>query len=233
MIGNQKSFKDISCSYNSNIHSYNSALAFMSMSGPQHLLGLSYDGHGPLQHKIHGEIFHHLGPVQPLKGTMPSSVNYMCMTITRHVSFAKAWIPSMTLVPWKNYKQCLKSAIHMSMSTCKHIVSCKTHLCWSIGSSWTFAKAPIGSSIIFPLLTTNLLSLSLVTETHWWTCNKFSSSHEEVHSSAWASVILLFGHYTFLSFCQMVSPAGSWTSLMSQEWWILCDMCCCVTTCSL
>jgi hypothetical protein len=53
------------------IRTYNKSLAFTSTGGPQHLDGSSYDGRGPPQYKIHGEIFHRLGPIRPSDGVDP------------------------------------------------------------------------------------------------------------------------------------------------------------------
>ena len=53
------------------IRLYNKALAFTSTGGHQHLVGSSYDSRGPPQYKIHGEIFHRLGPLQPERGVLP------------------------------------------------------------------------------------------------------------------------------------------------------------------
>jgi hypothetical protein len=43
----------------------------MLTGGHDHLLGSSYNGQGPPQYKIHGEVFHCLGPIQPEDGTTP------------------------------------------------------------------------------------------------------------------------------------------------------------------
>ena len=50
---------------------YNSALALTSTSSPQHLLGSSHDSCGPPHYKIHGKIYHPLGPVRPVNSTVP------------------------------------------------------------------------------------------------------------------------------------------------------------------
>ena len=49
---------------------YNSTLAFTSTGGLQHLLVSSYDSHGPPHYKIHSKVYHCLGPLWPVNGTV-------------------------------------------------------------------------------------------------------------------------------------------------------------------
>ena len=50
---------------------YNKAFAFTSTGGSGHLDGLVYDGRGPPCYKIHGELYHRLGPLLPGPGQQP------------------------------------------------------------------------------------------------------------------------------------------------------------------
>ncbi len=51
--------------FHRNICQYNKALAFTSTGGSGHLVGSSYNGCGPPQYKIQGEIHHQIGPILP------------------------------------------------------------------------------------------------------------------------------------------------------------------------
>ena len=57
--------------FRQHIHSYNKALAFTYTGGRNHLVASSYNGRGPPHYKIHGEIFHRLGPIEPEEGVDP------------------------------------------------------------------------------------------------------------------------------------------------------------------
>jgi hypothetical protein len=55
-----------------NIHFYNKALTFTLTGGDGRIMGELFDGQGPSLYKIHGELNHRLGPLEPDPGATPS-----------------------------------------------------------------------------------------------------------------------------------------------------------------
>ena len=188
---------------------YNSTLAFTSTRGPQHLLGSSFNGCGPPHYKIHGEIVHWLGPVQPSRQGCPCFLSTKDIWPMMPCSFAKVWICNMT---------CHKgeTAIYTGRLSPFHrhvhagLLTHAANYIDRVPPNWTFIMVLTAVTTNFLLLMMNPPSSFPVMRMQWPMCSKFCCGHKEVHWYALASMIIATWCCTFLCSCQLASKVGNW-----------------------